>query len=104
MQNDFIIGQISDTHFVNKNQKLFDKFDTYTRFVDTINTCNKLMKTPDFYIISGDLIHDNEVFYKNFFEDKTGSKAEVQTKKDKFKVVLNFNSSEALKAFVEKLN
>jgi ParB family chromosome partitioning protein len=43
-------------------------------------------------------------FYKNFFEDKTGSKAEVQTKKDKFKVVLNFNSSEALKAFVEKLN
>lgn len=43
-------------------------------------------------------------FYKNFFEDKTGSKAEVQTKKDKFKVVLNFNSSETLKAFVEKLN
>ena len=43
-------------------------------------------------------------FYKNFFEDKTGSKAEVQTKKDKFKVVLNFNSSEALKTFVEKLN
>ena len=43
-------------------------------------------------------------FYKNFFEDKTGSKVEVQSKKDKFKVVLNFNSSEALKAFVEKIN
>ena len=43
-------------------------------------------------------------FYKNFFEDKTGSKVEVQTKKDKFKVVLNFNSSEALRAFVEKVN
>ena len=68
MQNDFIIGQISDTHFVNKNQKLFDKFDTYKRFLDTIETCNQLIKTPDFYIISGDLIHDNEIFYKDFFE------------------------------------
>ena len=43
-------------------------------------------------------------FYKNFFEDKTGSKVEVQSKKDKFKVVLNFNSSQSLKAFVEKIN
>jgi hypothetical protein len=35
MKKNFIIGQISDTHFVNKNEKLFDKFDTYTRFVKT---------------------------------------------------------------------
>ena len=68
MQNDFIIGQISDTHFVNKNQKLFDKCETYKRFLDTIDTCDHLIKTPDFYIISGDLIDDNEVFYKGFFE------------------------------------
>ena len=43
-------------------------------------------------------------FYKNYFEDKTGSKAIVQNKKDKFKVILNFNSSTALKEFVEKIN
>jgi hypothetical protein len=44
------------------------------------------------------------IFYKNYFEDKTGSKAIVQNKKDKFKVILNFNSSTALKEFVEKIN
>jgi ParB family chromosome partitioning protein len=44
------------------------------------------------------------IFYKNYFEDKTGSKAIVQNKKDKFKVILNFNSSKALKEFVEKIN
>ena len=42
--------------------------------------------------------------YKNFFEEKIGSKVEVQTKNGKFKVLLNFNSSEALKTFVEKIN
>mgnify|MGYP003956333293 CR=1 FL=1 len=68
MQSDFIIGQISDTHFVDKNHKLFDKYDTYSRLVNTINTCNKLIRKPDFYIISGDLIHDDETFYKDFFE------------------------------------
>lgn len=44
------------------------------------------------------------MFYKNYFEDKTGSKVEVQTKSGKFKVILNFNSSEALKTFAEKIN
>ena len=44
------------------------------------------------------------IYYKNYFEDKTGSKAEVQNKKNKFKVILNFNSSESLKEFVEKIN
>ena len=66
MQNNFIIGQISDTHFVDKKHKLFDQYDTYKRFVDTIETCNQLMKNPDLYIISGDLIHDDEIFYKDF--------------------------------------
>ena len=68
MQNNFIVGQISDTHFVSNNQKLFDKYDTYSRFEDTIKTCNKLMNKPDFYIISGDLIHDDEDYYRDFFE------------------------------------
>jgi hypothetical protein len=44
------------------------------------------------------------MFYKNYFEDKTGSKVEVQTKSGKFKVILKFNSSDALKTFVEKIN
>ena len=68
MKKSFVIGQISDTHFVNQNEKLFDKFDTHTRFVNTIKTCNELRKIPDFYIISGDLIHDNEIFYIEFFK------------------------------------
>ena len=68
MQKNLLIGQISDTHFVNKNEKLFDKYDTYTRFVKTIKTCNELEKIPDLYIISGDLIHDNQIFYTDFFD------------------------------------
>ena len=68
MEKNLLIGQISDIHFVNKNEKLFDEYDTFTRFVQTIKTCNKLEKTPDLYIISGDLIHDNEVFYSDFFD------------------------------------
>ena len=52
MQNDFIIGQISDTHFVNKNQKLFDKFDTYKRFLDTIlsKDYRKVIRYTDYQI------------------------------------------------------
>jgi len=47
---------------------------------------------------------ETSVYYKNYFEDKIGSKVEVQSRKGKFKVILNFNSSEALKTFVEKIN
>ena len=68
MSKNFIVGQISDSHFVGKNQKLFDKYDTYSRFIDTIKTCNKLKNKPDIYIISGDLIHDDDIFYNDFFE------------------------------------
>ncbi len=51
--------------------------------------------------------HDSDetsLFYKQYFEDKTGSKAEVQNKKGKYKVTLNFNSSESLKSFIEKID
>jgi len=47
---------------------------------------------------------ETTLFYKNYFEDKTGSKAEVQTKKGKYKVILNFNSTESLKNFVKKID
>ena len=47
---------------------------------------------------------ETSVYYKNYFEDKIGSKVEVQSRRGKFKVILNFNSSEALKTFVEKIN
>ena len=35
---------------------------------DTVRTCNQLKNKPDFYILSGDLIHDDESYYKEFFE------------------------------------
>ena len=47
---------------------------------------------------------ETTLFYKNYFEDKTGSKVEVQYRKGKYKVVLNFTSPDAIKDFVEKLN
>jgi hypothetical protein len=47
---------------------------------------------------------ETSVYYKNYFEDKIGSKVEVQNRRGKFKVILNFNSSDALKTFVEKIN
>jgi len=95
MQNDFIIGQISDTHFVDKKQKLFDKYDTYKRFVDVIETCNKLMKIPDLYVISGDLIHDNEIFYKDFFELCNKLKRPI------YPMMGNHDKRKALRSFVK---
>lgn len=68
MKNNLLIGQISDTHFVSNNKKLFDQHDTYQRLLDTVRTCNQLKNKPDFYILSGDLIHDDESYYKEFFE------------------------------------
>ena len=47
---------------------------------------------------------ETTLFYKNYFEDKTGSKVEVQYRKGKYKVVLNFTSPDAIKDFVEKIN
>ena len=95
MKKKFIIGQISDTHFVNKNEKLFDKFDTYTRFVKTIETCNELLEIPDFYIISGDLIHDNESFYKDFFKLCNNLKRPV------YAMMGNHDKRNALKKYVK---
>ena len=95
MKKSFIIGQISDIHFVNKNEKLFDKFDTYTRFLKTIKTCNELQEIPDFYIISGDLIHDNESFYKEFFQLCNNLKRPVYT------MMGNHDKRNALKKYVK---
>ena len=95
MQNNFIIGQISDTHFVDKKQKLFDKYDTYKRFVDTIETCNKLIKNPDLYVISVDLIHDDEVFYKDFFELCNKFKRPI------YPMMGNHDKRKALRSFVK---
>ena len=95
MQNNFIIGQISDTHFVSNNQKLFDKYDTCSRFEDTIKTCNQLKDKPDFYIISGDLIHDDEVFYRDFFELCN------QLEKPVYPMMGNHDKRQALKKYVK---
>jgi len=46
---------------------------------------------------SEELLH-----YKNFFEDKTGSKADIKKSNKKFKLTLNFLNEEDLKAFINK--
>ena len=47
---------------------------------------------------SEDIIH-----YKNFFEDKTGSKVDIKKNKNKFKVTLNFSTADDLKDFINKI-
>jgi len=47
-------------------------------------------------------ISEEIVHYKNFFEDKTGSKVDIKKNKNKFKVTLNFSTEEELKEFVNK--
>jgi len=46
---------------------------------------------------SEELLH-----YKNFFEDKTGSKADIKKTNSKFKLTLNFSNEDDLKAFIYK--
>ena len=46
---------------------------------------------------SEELIH-----YKNFFEDKTGSKADIKKNNKKFKVTLNFPTENALRSFIDR--
>ena len=48
---------------------------------------------------SEELLH-----YKDLFEDKTGSKAEIKKTKNKYKVVLNFMSEDALKNFIKRID
>ena len=49
--------------------------------------------------ISEELLH-----YKNFFEDKTGSKADIKKINNKFKLTLNFLNKDDLKAFINKFS
>ena len=46
---------------------------------------------------SEELLH-----YKNFFEDKTGSKADIKKNNKKFKVTLNFPTEDALRSFINR--
>ena len=48
---------------------------------------------------SEELLH-----YKNFFEDKTGSKADIKKNNNKFKVTLNFQTEEELRSFINRLS
>ena len=67
MKKNFLIGQISDTHYVSSKERLFDKIDTHNSFLRIIDACNNLDQIPDIYILSGDLIHDIEIYYHEFF-------------------------------------
>jgi len=48
---------------------------------------------------SEELLH-----YKNYFEDKTGSKADIKKNKNKFKVILNFPTEDELRSFINRIN
>jgi len=47
--------------------------------------------------ISEELLH-----YKKFFEDQTGSKADIKKNNKKFKVMLNFPTEDALRSFINR--
>ncbi len=49
--------------------------------------------------VSEELLH-----YKNFFEDKTGSKVDIKKNNNKFKITLNFATEEELRSFIGKIN
>ena len=66
MDDSFVICQISDMHFLDSSERLYNQIHTATQFIKTINFCNKLNPQPDIYIMSGDLIHDKPEYYKKF--------------------------------------
>ena len=68
MNNDLIFCQISDTHFMHKGERIYDQIETYSQFVKVIEYCKNLNPNPDFYIMSGDLIHDNAEYYQKYVE------------------------------------
>ena len=68
MTEDLLFCQISDTHFMNKGGKIYDQIETYSQFTKVIEYCKNLNPNPDFYIMSGDLIHDNHEYYQNYVE------------------------------------
>ena len=52
-----------------------------------------------------DSYSDEEVsHYRNFFEDKTGSKVKITKNIDKYKLFLTFDSKENLDDFISKLS
>ena len=52
-----------------------------------------------------DTKESEELFhYKDFLENKTGSKAEIKKTKNKYKVILNFISEDTLKEFIKRIN
>ena len=55
--------------------------------------------------LSSEKISDQEVtHYKNFFEDKTGSKVKINKSKEKYKLSFTFDSKDKLDKFVNKIN
>ena len=68
MSKDLLFCQISDTHFMNKSEKIYNQIETFTQFVKVIEYCKELNPNPDFYIMSGDLIHDRPEYYQNYIK------------------------------------
>ena len=68
MTEDFLFCQISDTHFMNESEKIYDQIETYSQFIKVIEYCKNLNPNPDFYIMSGDLIHDKPEYYQNYIQ------------------------------------
>lgn len=68
MPGDFLFCQISDTHFMHKLEKIYDQIETYSQFTKVIEYCKNLNPNPDFYIMSGDLIHDKSEYYHNYIQ------------------------------------
>ena len=68
MNKDLIFCQISDPHFMNKGEKIFNQIETYSQFVKVIEYCKNLNPNPDFFIMSGDLIHDNPIYYHEYIK------------------------------------
>jgi len=68
MDKDLLFCQISDSHFMNKGEKVFDQIETYSQFIKVIEYCKNLNPNPDFFIMSGDLINDNPDHYANYIK------------------------------------
>ena len=55
--------------------------------------------------LNNDKVSGQEVtHYKDFFEDKTGSKVKLNKSKEKYKLIFSFDSKEKLDNFVNKIN
>ena len=39
MTEDFLFCQISDTHFMNESEKIYDQIETYSQFIKVIEYC-----------------------------------------------------------------